>query len=127
MTKKQEQEDALARLRELVKPGDTLYTVLRGVSSSGMTRYIDVYKFDCDTNNTQRLTKSCLSYNMALAGLFSYNEKRDCISVRGCGMDMGHHVVYSLASALGYTRYHTKDGKDAYPQTNCYGLDHQWL
>lgn len=44
MTKEQEAERAaaIAKFRELVEPGDTLYTILRHVSRSGMQRSISV-------------------------------------------------------------------------------------
>lgn len=44
MTKarKQEQTEAIAKLREWLKPGDTVYTILEHVSSSGMSRSIRV-------------------------------------------------------------------------------------
>ena len=124
--KTKEQAEAIERLREWVKPGDIIYTVIRGVSSTGMTRYIDVYKFDYSTED-KRIYKTRLSGMIARAGIFSLNKKRECLTVGGCGMDMGHHVVYTLASALAYTRYHTEDKQDAAPYTNCYGLNHEWL
>lgn len=44
MTKREtERQEAIQHLRELIKPGDKVYTVLRHVSRSGMTRGIDVY------------------------------------------------------------------------------------
>lgn len=45
MTKQQqsERDEFIAKLRETLKPGDTLHTVLRSVSRSGMQRVIDVY------------------------------------------------------------------------------------
>ena len=44
-TRKAEQEEAIARLRNWIRPGDTLYTVLRHRAASGMSRSIDVYGF----------------------------------------------------------------------------------
>ena len=43
MTKAQmaERDEAIANLREILKPGDTVYTILRHVSKSGMSRVID--------------------------------------------------------------------------------------
>lgn len=94
---KEEREDAIKRLREIVKPGDTLYTILRSVSSSGMSRGIDVYAFDCKDG---KLSKAWLSYLTAKACGFTFNDKKECLRVGGCGMDMGFHVAYSLASVL---------------------------
>ena len=35
-----ERDEARARLREILKPGDTVYTVLRHVSASGMSQVL---------------------------------------------------------------------------------------
>lgn len=90
---KSEREEALARLREMVKPGDTLHTVLRHVSRSGMSRGIDVYKIEGGE-------PIWLSRLAAKAAGFTFDEKRECLKVGGCGMDMGFHVVYELSHAL---------------------------
>lgn len=47
-SRKQQEEDkahahALAKLRALLAPGDTVYTILRHVSRSGQTRIVDAY------------------------------------------------------------------------------------
>lgn len=94
---KEEREDAIKRLREIVKAGDTLYTVLRSVSSSGMSRGIDVYALQAIDGKVQ---KYWLSYLVAKACGFPFNEKRDCLRIGGCGMDMGFHVVYTLSRVL---------------------------
>ena len=91
-TQQSERDEAIARLRETLKPGDTVYTVLRSVSRSGMTRGIDAYKIEDGT-------PIWLSGLIARAGLFSLN-KHDCLSVGGCGMDMGFHVVDTLSYML---------------------------
>lgn len=38
-----DKQDAVLELRKLLKPGTTVYTVLRHVSASGMSRRIDLY------------------------------------------------------------------------------------
>jgi hypothetical protein len=125
MTKKTEKEArCIELLRDIVKPGDTVYTVLKHVSASGMSRDIDVFVFHVVDGKIQ---KSWLSNLMAGAGIATFNRNRECLRVGGCGMDMGFHVVYTLASVLGYTRYHAEDKQDAAPNTNCYGLNHEWL
>lgn len=35
-------DEARKRLKEVLKPGDTVYTILRHVSRSGMTRHISL-------------------------------------------------------------------------------------
>lgn len=39
----EEMEESKTRLKEMLHEGDTIYTVLRHVSASGMSREIDVY------------------------------------------------------------------------------------
>jgi hypothetical protein len=93
MTKaaQRERDEAIADLRELLKPGDTVYTVLRHVSRSGMVHDIDVYVL---RDNEPRY----LSYWTAKAiGAPMHN---DSVRVGGCGMDMGFHLVYSLSHVL---------------------------
>src|SRR5262245_5305389 len=83
----------LRDLRELLPPGSTAWTVLRHVSRSGMSRAIDVYHIhDSD--------RDWLSYRVAAVTGFTFSEKREALSVGGCGMDMGFHVVYTLSRVL---------------------------
>jgi hypothetical protein len=97
---KAEQAEALAYLRELIQPGDTIHTVLRHRSASGMSRSIDLYLFRPDGNDPRIIVKFWLSAQAATALGMRYDEKRECIRVGGCGMDMGFHLVYNLSSAL---------------------------
>lgn len=91
--KQQSANEAIERLRETLKPGDTVYTVLRHVSRSGMSRLIDLYKMsDGEPQWLSRLA--------ARAAGFTFDEKKECIRVGGCGMDMGFHLVYSLSRTL---------------------------
>ncbi len=94
---KEEREDAIKRLREIVKPGMKIYTVLKSVSSSGMSRNIDVFVFTVEDGEPR---KWWLSPLVAKACGFSFNEKRECLRIGGCGMDMGFHVAYSIGSVL---------------------------
>jgi len=92
--KQSEIEQARATLLEMLKPGDTVYTVLRSVSRSGMSREIGVLK--------QRADGGFWYPNYAAATVLGYrlNKHGDGLKVSGCGMDMGFHVVYSLSQAL---------------------------
>lgn len=98
-TQQSERDEFIAKLRETLKPGDTLHTVLRSVSRSGMNRKIDVYKLECGSNG-DGVSKSWLSYWIAKASGESYDTKRECLSVGGCGMNMEFAVVYNLSRAL---------------------------
>ena len=90
-------DEAIARLREILKPGDTVYTVVRHVSASGMSRVIDLYHFGIYDGKVQ---KSWLSGFVATALGWSFDEKRGALRVQGCGMDMGFHVVSTLSRVL---------------------------
>ena len=95
---KTEREDAKARLLEMLSPGDTIYTVLRHVSKSGMMRAIDVYAFSPDPE--YGTTKLRLSSLVAAAADMNYSEKHEAIRADGCGMDMGYHIMTNLGRAL---------------------------
>lgn len=89
---KAEQTEAIETLRELVKPGDRIYTNLRKVSRSGMSRTISVHIKTADgIRDISSLVARAAGYRM---------DGWDGLKVGGCGMDMGFHVVYSLSSVL---------------------------
>ena len=89
---KQEQTEALERLRGWLKPGDTVHCILRNVSRSGMQREIGLVIQKGD---------SMLHPNHAAACVLGERlGKRDGVIVGGCGMDMGFHLVYSLSRRL---------------------------
>lgn len=104
-----EQAEAIERLRDWIKPGDTLYTVLRHRAASGMSRSIDVYGFGpaevhgaSNPNGAKnlRISKSWYSHNIAKAGIGVWDDKRKAVRVSGGGMDMGFHIVYTLGRVL---------------------------
>ena len=104
---KAERDEAIERLREWIKPGDTLYTVLRHRAASGMSRSIDVYGFAPEHEGTRasgaknvRLVKSWYSYNIARAGIGAWDDKHEAVRVSGAGMDMGFWIVYELGRVL---------------------------
>jgi len=78
-----------------VKPGSKVYTVIRSVSSSGMSRTMSVYAVvDGDLCNITYHTARALDYP-----LVDVNGSR-VMRVSGGGMDMGFHAVYSLSAYL---------------------------
>ncbi len=90
---KAEQEEAREELRAMLSPGDTLYTVLRHVSRSGMSRTIDVYRL---TDNDPEW----LSPRVATACGMPFDERREAIKIGGTGMDMGFAIIYELSHYL---------------------------
>ena len=91
---KKEQQLAIERLRKWIRPGDTIYCILRHVSRSGMMRVIDLVKVGEDGEILN------IGYNAALALGWPYDRRREGVRVSGTGMDMGFHLVYSLGHAL---------------------------
>jgi len=93
-TSKSEREEALVRLREIVKPGDTVHCILRHVSRSGMSRSISlIVGGDKDPFD--------FSYLLPCLDLGSIDQKNGGVKIGGCGMDMG----FALVNALSYTLY----------------------
>lgn len=95
---KAERDEAIAQLRECLKPGDTVYTVLKHRSRSGMQREIAVLLVADATDGSGPYARNA-SYRVATALGWRCSD-RDAVVVGGCGMDMGFHVVYTLGRVL---------------------------
>lgn len=116
---------AQEHLREMLRPGDTVYTILRHVSRSGMSRRIScVVVVDDEARD--------ITGAVGLATGYRISTKHEGLIVNGAGMDMGFAVVYDLGRTLypegfdtpaGYVRNepmtHDPDGG--------YALRHRWL
>src|SRR3989304_5798546 len=95
MKKTEQIEIAKQKLKDMLPPGTTVYTVLRHVSQSGMFRIIDM----------QIKTETGISrippYLLDDVGFYYKQDKREAgYRVSGCGMDMGFAIVYDLARIL---------------------------
>jgi hypothetical protein len=90
---KQQAIDSLKNIFNLMPPEKrVIYCVLRSVSKSGMSRVIDFYTIENDKPQyLSGLIRMALGYRMA---------KNGGLVVGGCGMDMGFHVVYTVASVI---------------------------
>lgn len=97
--KKAVRQEAIDRLRQWIKPGDTLYTQLKSVSRSGMSRVIQVVKLT-HNDTTGEIQPIYLGYDIAQAMDWKYDREREGVKVGGCGMDMGFHLIHSLGYAL---------------------------
>jgi len=91
-------EQSRATLRKMLKPGQTVYCMLRHVSSSGMSRRISLYIVTpakkgqpAGLRNIDGLTATVTGHTLADKG---------GISMGGCGMDMGFALVYALGRAV---------------------------
>jgi len=134
MRSKVERQEAADKLRGLVKPGDTVYTVLRHVSRSGMMRVIDPVLIRPDGP-------------FSLAGLVAtltdrpLDRDRWGVKVNGCGMDMGFELVYTMSQALFPQGFHClgrgcpsndhSNGMDYVPsylhKSGGYAIKQRWL
>jgi len=89
--------EAINRLKEVIKKGDTLHTQLTHVSQSGMMRHIKVRQLKNSTAlDWSRLVSIALDWKEAKNRFGGYNG----IKVGGCGMDMGFHVILSIDKLL---------------------------
>ena len=94
--KAQEREEARAWILSLLEGQENpvAYTIIRKVSSSGMSRQISV-----------KVIKDGQLYDISysVAKLLEWGLVQDsynAVRVSGCGMDMGFHLVSTLSSIL---------------------------
>jgi hypothetical protein len=123
---KEEKEAILNPLLDILKPGDTVYCVLRHVSRSGMRREISL--FTKEMRCIDGLAARALGYRIG---------KRGGLVVTGCGMDMGFHLVYNLGWRLfpqGFVpadagRTYGRNGQDATVRDTDggYALNSAWI
>jgi len=113
MNKQQQKnrEEAIAKLREMLKPGDEIRTVLRHVSRSGMSRSISTI-----------IDGEDWTYFTARALGLTIDQRNGGAKVGGCGMDMGFHLVYELSYKL-FPDGFTCTGRDSHPNP-CPSNDH---
>jgi len=79
-----------------VSEGSRVYTILRHVSSSGMSRDISLVVADREG----RISDITYYAADALGSRLVERNGFRAIRVNGCGMDMGFHLVYNLSSVL---------------------------
>lgn len=83
----------MEHLAKWLKPGDTVYTDVKRVSSSGMTRHISCY-----------IVRKGEIYDITYYVGVLLGERRNAdtggLVIGGCGMDMGFHTVYALSRRL---------------------------
>lgn len=92
-----ERQEAIARLKEWLKPGDTIHCILRHVSRSGMLRVIQLVKLE---SGQMHPYAEYIGWRAASVLELKYDPDREGIRVSGCGMDMGFHLVYNLSRTL---------------------------
>lgn len=88
-----ERENAINRLREKLPRGTVIYTLLRHISTSGLTHWLDLYHVS--DNTLLRIT-----WTVAQATGANYSRKHEAVRESGTGMDMGHAAVHYLSHIL---------------------------
>lgn len=89
----EEQAEAIVKLRETLTPGDTVRTIARHTSKSGMTHWISaIVTVDGEPHDYSWLVARALGQRA--------NKEHEGIKRGGCGMDMGFDLVYSLSRML---------------------------
>lgn len=91
--KDQDIKQVRRELKKMLKPGDTVYTILRHCSSSGMSRRISLIAM-------VKGKPVNLDWWAERLGIAKRHRDKDGLSVGGCGMDMGFHLAYSLGSGM---------------------------
>lgn len=111
--KELERVESIERLRGILDGDEKpmIYTILRYVSASGMSRDISLLYVKGKEIYHLNYSVAC-----ALGDRLVSRNGSDAIRVHGTGMDMGFHLVYSLSSVL----YAGEDRAG-------YVLNHRWL
>lgn len=133
--KREQREQAIEKLREWLKPGDTVTTVLLHCSRSGMQRTIEpviAYR-----NQDGTCEPMAIGWAVARALDWRFDRDRGGVKVSGCGMDMGFHLVYTLSRVLFPDGYVPADagrnyGRNSEPtdvrdMDGGYALTQRWL
>ena len=123
---KAEVEEARASLRFL-RPGKTIYTVLRHRAASGMFRRISLLVW------TPRGPRYLDWGASRLLGC-SVPDHGEGLGVPGAGMDMGFHLVNRLGQALfpkGFklakNRHGRNGDKSGFEKDGGYAFEHRWI
>ncbi len=130
---KQDHDEALDKLRAMLKPGQTVYCTVRHVAASGMLRRISFFIAYCPNEGDWNYGKDaasirCIDWLIARACGYMQHDKGGLV-VGGCGTDMGFAVVYYLGATLwpdGTPEPHgTRNGEP--DSAGGYALKHSWL
>ena len=99
-TKTAAQTEAADRLRQWLKPGDTVYCILRHVSASGMSRRIFCLSIKPAPDMPEGIDRRHMDRNVAIVLGLREKPRAEGVIIGGCGMDMGFEIVYRLGHAL---------------------------
>ena len=94
----QEIAEAIQALKNLgCEDGATIYTTVRSVAKSGMSRAISCFIIATEADGSKYIQS--IDYFAGIA-LGLKRHKDGGLIIRGCGMDMGYKIVYDLASVV---------------------------
>lgn len=82
-----------ANLKAWLKPGATVYAVLRGHSRSGLSRTLEFYVVF-----NREICRITWSVGRILD--LTYDERLEALRMKGCGLDLGREIVERLGTAL---------------------------
>lgn len=120
-------EQAKKYLLKVLTPGRTVYTVVRKVSASGMSREISVLIPTKDGIQD-------ISWYVAHLLDYKRSDKNGGIKIGGCGMDMGFALVYNTGRKLYPNGFKLQKGqfgrngdKSGFDKDGGYALKQSWL
>lgn len=91
-----ERAEAIRDLKTMLRPGDTVYYIIRSVSRTGMSRDISFHTFPCVKGRAQPRQLTWLFSRVIGYGKWVDGNLR----VGGAGMDMGFKVIYDVSRIL---------------------------
>lgn len=98
---KEEKDEAIGRLKARLTPGDTIYTTVHSVSSSGMSRQISLYITEKNEHVKNGMWICDITRLAARAIGGSLDRKNnEYLVMGGVGMDVCFEAVYCLGNAL---------------------------
>jgi hypothetical protein len=103
-------------LEDYLKETNTVYTVLRGASSSGLTQYVSLMVPGLDHDGKPDIYNITWHASNVLGDKLHDKDGHRVLKLQGGGMDLGFNVVYNLSSVL----YAGQDRAG-------YVLKHRWL
>jgi hypothetical protein len=123
-----EREEAIKALKKLgIKSGAKVYTTIKHVSASGMSRSIA-----CFISRKNEIVKIDWYLNRILG--YKFDQNHGGLKIGGCGMDMGFAMVYNLGRALypkGFKltkgQYGRNGDKSGFDTDGGYSLKQIWL
>ena len=131
MKRKDKTKDLGVWERELIKwlrrKRPMIYTILRHVSQSGMSRRIDVYAI----RDNKPLYLSGLVEELCQ---YKRHRRKEGLVVGGCGMDMGFAIVYNFSSQVFPNGFkyrkgeaHRNNSAESKDRDGGYALRQEWL